>query len=78
MDKGQEVSVGVYNSQGRQKIYVLQVCGKEMTREKITDKNWAKFMKWLQEKRHLSMIYTPDKYSIKLWKEFEDDRTSNL
>ena len=38
---------------------------------KLTDKNWNKFLKWLKEAHSLSKIYIPDKYSIKLWKEFE-------
>ena len=35
--------------------------------------DWAKFLKWLQESHQLSKLYTPDKYSVKLWKEFEDE-----
>ena len=38
---------------------------------KLTEKNWAEFLKWLKKEYNLSVIYTPNKYSIKLWKECE-------
>ena len=37
----------------------------------ISDLAWATFLIWLKEAHHLSSIYTPDKYSIKLWQEYE-------
>ncbi len=37
----------------------------------MTDKEWDKFVKWIQEAHHLSILYTPDKTSINLWLEYE-------
>ncbi len=42
----------------------------------MTPQEWDDFIKWLQEAHQLSKMYTPDRYSIKLWEEYKDERTN--
>ena len=41
---------------------------------KLTDKKWGDFLKWLKDAHHLSKMYTPDRYSVKLWQEYMGER----
>jgi len=41
----------------------------------MTDKEWNKFLKWLKEAHHLSVIYTPNKMSVQLWEEYKCQKT---